>query len=202
MAYTRTVIPSTAFRSESRFTRRTFRAWIDRLPKGDCNHYELLRGQIVMSPPAGWTHARIEVRLARLLEEHVVGEGLGLVFGSSLGFDLPSGDTVQPDASFLTMERLRQRPPTHPNQFLRAVPNLVVEVLSPATERYDRTEKRAIYERNGIDEYWIVDPRHRAVTVFCRSPGGYGAGRTFRRGVVRSSVLPRLRARVAALFSS
>ena len=200
-AYTRAVIPSTAFRSELRFTRRAFRDWIDRLPKSDCNHYELLRGQIVMSPPAGWTHARIEVRLARLLEEHAVGEGLGLVFGSSLGFDLPSGDTVQPDASFLTAERLRQRPPARPNQFLRAVPNLVVEILSPATERHDRTEKKAIYERNEVDEYWIVDPRQKAVTVFCHSPSGYGAGRTFRRGPVRSRVLPRLRVRVAALFA-
>ena len=196
------MIPSTAFRSEARFTQRTFRAWIDRLPKGDCNHYELLRGQIVMSPPAGWTHARIEVRLARLLEEHVVGEGLGLVFGSSLGFNLPSGDTVQPDASFLTTERLRQRPPTNSNQFLRAVPNLVVEVLSPTTERYDRTEKKAIYERNGVDEYWLVDARRRAVTVFRHAPGGYGSGRSFRHGVVRSRVLPRLRAHVAAVFGS
>jgi Uma2 family endonuclease len=201
-AYTPRVIPSTAFRSDARFTRREFRAWIDHLPRSDCNHYELLRGQIVMSPPAGWTHARIEVRLARLLEEHVAGEGLGLVFGSSLGFDLPSGDTVQPDASFLTTERLRQRPPTHPNQFLRAVPNLVVEVLSPATERHDRTEKKSIYERNEVDEYWIVDPRLRTVTVFCHSADGYGPGRIFRRGIVRSRVLPRLRTRVAALFSS
>jgi Uma2 family endonuclease len=133
---------STAFRSESRFTQRAFRRWIDRLPAEDYNHYELLRGHIVMSPPAGWTHARVEVRLARWLEEHVAEAGLGLVFGSSLGFDLPSGDTVQPDASFVTTERLRQRPPSHPNQLLRAVPNLVIEVLSPGTERRDRAEKK------------------------------------------------------------
>lgn len=199
-AYTRAVIPATAFRSEVRFTQRQFRRWVDGRPRGDCNHYELLRGQIVMSPPAGWTHARLEVRLARRLEEHVVGEGLGLVFGSSLGFDLPSGDTVQPDASFLTTERFRQHPPLRANQFLRAAPNLAVEILSPATEGHDRGEKKSIYERNGVDEYWIVDPRARAVTVFSHSDSGYGAGRTFRRGIIRSRVLPRLRVTVAGVL--
>ena len=194
------MIPATAFRSEVRFTQRAFRRWVDERPRGDCNHYELLRGQIVMSPPAGWTHARIEVRLARLLEEHVVDEGLGLVFGSSLGFDLPSGDTVQPDASFLTTERFQQHAPTRANQFLRAVPNLVIEILSPGTARHDRDEKKMIYERNGVDEYWIVDPRARTVTVFSSSPSGYAAGRTFRRGAVRSRVLPRLAMTVAALL--
>jgi Uma2 family endonuclease len=196
------VIPATAFRSDARFTQQEFRRWIGHRPASDCNQYELLRGQIVLSPPAGWTHARIEVRLARLLEEHVTRRGLGLVFGSSLGFDLPSGDTVQPDASFLTTERFRSRPPTRPNQFLRAVPNLVIEILSPATERHDRSEKKAIYDRNGVDEYWIVDPQHRTVTVFRRLPDGYGAGRTFRRGMVRSHVLPRLRLRTSTLFAS
>ena len=201
-AYSCGVTLATAFRSELLFTQRQFRRWVEDRPRGDCNHYELLRGQIVMSPPAGWTHARIEVRLARLLEEHVAGEGLEMVFGSSLGFDLPSGDTVQPDASFVTSERFRQRPPQHANQFLRAVPSLVVEILSPATERHDRSEKRTIYERNGVDEYWIVDPRRRTVTVFHHTPTGYDAGRTFRRGAVRSRVLPRLRVQVSALFGA
>jgi Uma2 family endonuclease len=191
------VIPATAFRSETRFTQRQFRRWVDGRPRGDCNHYELLCGQIVMSPPAGWTHGRIEMRLARLLEEHVAGESIGLAFGPSTGFDLPSGDTVQPDVSFLTTERFHQHPPLRANQFLRAVPNLVVEILSPATEGHDRGEKKSIYERNGVDEYWIVDPGARAVTVFSHSEVGYGAGRTFRRGIIRSRVLPRLRVTVA-----
>jgi Uma2 family endonuclease len=194
------VIPATAFRSEGRFTQRQFRRWVDSRPASDGNHYELLRGQIVMSPPAGWTHGRIEMRLARLLEEHVADERLGMTFGPSTGFDLPSDDTVQPDASFLTTERFRQRPPLRANQFLAAVPNLVVEILSPATAHRDRGEKKAIYERNGVDEYWLVDPDARAVTVYSLAASGYGNGRTFRRGIVASRVLPRLRVTIASLF--
>lgn len=193
---------ATAFRSEARFTQREFRRWIDARRPDDGNHYELLQGHIVMSPPAGWTHGRIEMRLARFLEEHVTRERLGLAFGPSTGFDLPSGDTVQPDASFLTIERFRQQPPRGPNQFLRAVPNLVIEILSPGTERHDRGEKKSIYERNGVDEYWIVDPSARHVTVFSNTTSGYKAGRVVRRGAVRSLVLPRLRITIAAIFGS
>jgi Uma2 family endonuclease len=190
----------TAFRSEAYFTQKQFRRWVDKRSSADINHYELLHGQIVMSPPAGWTHASVEVRIARRIDEHVADNGLGIVFGSSAGFDLPSGDTVQPDASYVSHARFRQRPPTEANDFVRAVPNLIVEVLSPATQHKDRTEKKALYERNGVDEYWIVDTRGQTVTVFHRSRAGYDSGRTFRRGVVRSRVLPRLRIQIADIF--
>lgn len=190
----------TAFRSEERFSQSQFRRWVYRRPPGDGNQYELLHGQIVMSPPAGWMHGRIEVRLARRIEEHVSREELGMTFGPSTGFDLPTGDTVQPDVSYLSTKRFRERPPTQPNQFLHAVPNLVVEILSPSTKQHDCTEKKLVYERNGVEEYWIVDPERRAVTVFERSPAGYGSGRTFRRGTLRSRMLPRLRLQVADLF--
>ena len=190
----------TAFRSDEHFTRTQFRRWIAGRRSGDGNHYELLRGQIVMSPPAGWTHGRLEMMLARRIEEHVVGEGLGLAFGPSTGFDLPSGDTVQPDVSFVSAERFRKQPPTHPNAFVRAVPNLVIEILSPATRRRDLGEKKALYADNDVDEYWIVDPTHRSVTVFQRTTAGYGRGRACTRGTVRSRVLPKLRLPVVSLF--
>jgi len=52
------------------------------------------------------------------------------------------------------------------------VPDLVVEVLSPSTARRDRGPKRDIYERNGVREYWLVDPRRREITVLVRGVDG------------------------------
>jgi len=87
----------TAFRSEEVFTPKQFRRWVEQRPRSDINRYELIHGRIVMTPPAGHAHAAVEATIARLLGQHVTDSGTGTVFGSSAGYDLPSGDTVEPD---------------------------------------------------------------------------------------------------------
>jgi Uma2 family endonuclease len=84
---------------------------------------------------------------------------LGIVLDSSAGYDLPSGDTVEPDVSFIDSERFAPGPKPRDGQFLKIVRRLIVEILSPATSRRDRTEKKDVYARNRVDEYWIVDAR-------------------------------------------
>ena len=154
-----------------------------------------------MTPPAGWVHGSVASTLVHLLSRHVRAERLGLVFESSVGYDLPSGETVEPDVSYVSAQRFAAQRPATPNQFLRAVPNLVVEVLSPSTAKRDRTEKKEIYARNSVEEYWIVDPSRRTVTVFRLGKRGYCPSRTYARGIVRSRVLPNLRLVVADLFT-
>ena len=154
-----------------------------------------------MTPPAGWTHSSVASTLGMLINQHVRSHKLGMVFESSAGYDLSSGDTVEPDLTFVSASRFAAVAPTRPDQFLQVPPNLVVEILSPSTAKRDQTEKKAIYARNGVDEYWIVDPRRNAVTVFRLDKQGYDTGRTFTRGTIRSHVLPKLRISVAKLFA-
>lgn len=193
---------TTSFRSDEHFTRAQFMRWLDRLPPSDVNRYELLRGQIVMCPPAVWLHGTVETRVLRYLDEHVTVNDLGVVFGSSTGIDLPSGDTVQPDCSFVSHARLSDQPREPAKLFLKVVPELIVEILSDSTARRDRTEKKALYEQNGVDEYWLLDPARKRVTVFAHSASGYGAGVVYSAGALRSPLLPGLRIALAALFRS
>jgi Uma2 family endonuclease len=102
----------------------------------------------------------------------------GKVLDSSQGFELPSGDTVEPDHSFVSKERWDAAPAPKFGEFLKAVPDLVVEVLSQKTASQDRGEKKAIYELNGVREYWLVDPRARTLTVFLLADGRFDSGRT------------------------
>lgn len=115
------MIADIAFRSEEFFTQKEFRRWVEQRTRSDINRYELIHGRIMMTPPAGHAHASVEATVARLVGQHVSDRGLGCVFGSSAGYDLPSGDTVEPDFSFVSKERLAAVRAQGPDQFLRVV---------------------------------------------------------------------------------
>ena len=68
--------------------------------------------------------------------------------------------TVIPDASINCMIKAKRG-----NAFIGA-PRFVMEVLSPSTEKYDRTEKMDIYRQQEIDEYWIVDSKKKQVEIY------------------------------------
>ena len=193
-----------AFESVETTTQAEFARFIEGRERiGDVYHYELLNGRIVMTPPAGYPHSSIAKRLLRRIDDHVTHNRLGEVFESSQGYDLPSGDTVEPDVSYVSNERLRAGPAPVEGAFLRIVPDLVVEVRSTRTASHDRGEKKAIYERNGVREYWIADGRGRTTTRFVlrdvRFDGGtmYGDGES-----VASEGLPGLSIAVAEVFTT
>jgi Uma2 family endonuclease len=190
----------TAFQSEESFTQREFWEWVNDRPRSDLNHYELINGRIVMTPPAGWPHGGIGSNLNVLLGTHVRAGKLGRLFDASTGFELPSGDTVEPDVSFISVARLAAGPVPERRKFLRVAPTLVVEILSDSTARHDRVEKKGVYERNGVEEYWIVDPDRREVTVFHLVGERYDAGEVFQKGRIASLVLPTLAFTVDDVF--
>ncbi|MFN2376363.1 MAG: Uma2 family endonuclease, partial [Candidatus Binatia bacterium] len=146
----------TAFRSDERFTQAEFLHWLEENEGFLSGRCELIGGAIVMSPPARYPHGDITANLVLAIGTHVADRGLGRVYESSAGYELPSGDTLEPDVSFLSNRSLASGPRPRIGGLLRMVPDLVVEVLSPSTERRDRTEKKRLYERNGVAEYWIV----------------------------------------------
>ena len=184
------MVTQTAFVSTETFTQKEFKHWLDERPKSDINHYELLRGRIIMNPPVGWPHGTVESNIHIPLGTFVRTRQLGIILGSSAGYDLPSGDTVEPDISFISAERLAAGPEPQPGKFVRIVPNLAIEILSPATAQRDRTEKKAIYEENGVEEYWIVDTKRREVTVYHLSGKRFGRGKIYTvRDTLRSRVL-------------
>ena len=181
-------------------TQAQFRAWLDERPDSDLGHYELLNGRIVVSPPAGWPHGRIGARVARVLDQHVERHRFGQALDSSTGFDLPSGDTLEPDASIVTTARWNAAPPPVLGQFLKVVPDLVVEILSPSTRSRDLKEKKDVYAKNGVEECWIIDPRARSLTVFSRADDTFDDGTTVTQGPLPSRLLPDLDAAVEQLL--
>jgi Uma2 family endonuclease len=73
----------------------------------------------------------------------------------------PDGSVVQPDVGYISVER------SHIFQdHVMGAPDVVVEVLSRGTRRFDRIKKLDVYRRNGVREAWLVDPDAQTVTVF------------------------------------
>jgi Uma2 family endonuclease len=181
------------FESTTTMDQASFAAWIEARAGRDDNHYELLNGRVVMTPPAGWPHGSVEGRLVTRMTTASDAGPYGLVFGSSQGFELPTGDTVEPDASFVSMARWRAGPPPELGKFLRIVPELMVEILSPSTASRDRGEKKAIYALAGVREYVLVDARARTLTIFIAAAGRFDAGVVLEeREPWHSAVLPGL----------
>ena len=161
------VADSVVFISRERMSQRQFADWINGPEARDCAHYELLDGFVVREPPAAWPHGEIAATILAKLSTHVRQRQLGRVFDSSQGFELPSGDTLEPDISFVSEERWAAGSPER-GKFLQLVPDFVIEVLSPGTAALDRNEKKRIYAINGVREYWLVDDATRSITRFVR----------------------------------
>ena len=154
---------------------------------------------ILREPPApGYSHQVIVGRIYRLLDRHVRRCAAGQVAISPLDvvLDRERALVVQPDVMFISEARLgicKER--------IWGAPDLVVEVLSPATRRHDCTMKVAWFKAYGVRECWLVDPVARTIDVLdCAASDS--ASRTFERDeIVQSTVLPRLRLRVDAVFA-
>jgi len=129
----------------------------------DGNRYELVRGELLVTPAPRPLHELVTSRLYRALYVYIEQGGLDLYLVSSRS-ELSWGDQdteVQPDMFVVPLEEFR----TMDWDRLRH-PLLVVEVLSPSSVRHDRFTKRAEYQRRGVPLYWIVDAEYRQVEVW------------------------------------
>jgi Uma2 family endonuclease len=157
---------------------RTKSTYDDYRKTPDDERWELLDGELVMAPSPTSFHQRVAGKLYRLLSDFVDSRGLGEVFIAPLDVVLSDVNVVQPDVLFVSS--LRADIVTR--ESIRGAPDLVVEVLSPATASRDWRVKLDLYANHGVSEYWVVDPDGQRVWVMARSEGmlnemgNYGIG--------------------------
>ena len=125
----------------------------------DGNRYEVLDGELFVSPAPSWTHQSAIERLFPRLSTYVDVHALGLAKLSPADIVFGPRRLVQPDIFVVP----RQGAGTPRGWVDVHTLLLVVEVLSPSTARADRHRKRLIYQDQGVPEYWIVDPAARLV---------------------------------------
>ncbi|MFI5310778.1 MAG: Uma2 family endonuclease [Gemmatimonadales bacterium] len=132
----------------------------DRLPD-DGNRYEVVAGELFVTPMPSWRHQFIARDLFRLLDPFVLEQQLGTTFDLTTDVIGSERDVVVPDVVVYPFTR-----ETSPATAAGAPrPILVAEIRSPTTWRRDIGPKRDLYLALGIPDYWIVDADARAFTV-------------------------------------
>ena len=134
----------------------------------DGKRYEIIDGELFVTPSPRFAHQIMVTRLTRYLSAFVEDHGLGLVFVSPFDVVFSQFDVVEPD--LLYVSKARAAVLTEKN--VQGAPDLVIEVLSPTTAATDRTIKLKLYARFGVTEYWIVDPQGPSVEVYRRQKEG------------------------------
>ena len=138
------------------------------LPK-DGNKYEVVDGELVVSPGAGLRHENIVGEILSRLRLFARERGLGLALPSNLLYVLPSGNRRGPDVSFIAAERVASLP--RDTVFPRLAPDLAVDVLSPSDTLRRMLAKVAEYLDAGVRLVWVIDPDNERAAV-CRPLAG------------------------------
>jgi Uma2 family endonuclease len=120
----------------------------------DGNRYELIDGELLVSPSPRAVHQFAVMRLYDRVHAYVRAHRLGTTMLAPADLDLRSGQLVQPDLYVVPL-RPDGREPLEWPEF--GIPLLVAEVTSPSTARYDRITKRLLFQRHEVGTYWIVD---------------------------------------------
>ena len=121
--------------------------------------FEVIEGELFVTPAPGTRHQRAVATLVRILLDYVETHELGEVLPAPYEVEFSDDTAVQPDVLVILTNRATQ---LKAERFYGA-PNLAVEVISYSSKRTDRLQKRHLYMEYGVEEYWIVDPTLRQV---------------------------------------
>jgi len=138
-----------------RWTEEEFYSARDAAPAGE--RWELVDGEVLVTPSPLWVHQRVVARLFVQIEAYVRQHALGEAFPSPLDVKLEPGLVLQPDLLVVPAGELRRR-----SDVVRRL-LLAVEILSPSSARHDRVTKRPRYQQNRVPEYWIVDDTSQTI---------------------------------------
>lgn len=134
----------------------------DYLKTPDGERYELIGGKLIMTPAPVIKHQKISIRIGSALEKFVRENNLGEVFAAPCDVYLDEGNVVQPDILFVSKER--EGIITERN--VQGAPDLVIEIISDWSVYRDMVQKKRLYARYGVKEYWIALPEESSIEVY------------------------------------
>lgn len=135
----------------------------------DAGRTEIVDGDLVVSPTPSYYHQRIATALTAAIYPFVKQKALGEFFGSAVHIVLAEHVNFEPDLCFLATQNLHRLQ----SPVIAWPPDLVIEIISEGNRTHDTVVKFQNYERYGVAEYWVVDPRDQRINVWSLRQGGY-----------------------------
>jgi Uma2 family endonuclease len=130
--------------------------------------YEVIHGELLMTPSPSPTHQTLSRRLQFVFYQ-LEQQGQGQIFNAPIDLMIPGGTPVQPDLVFLRQNQAH----LVTSRGIEGVPELVVEILSPSTATVDRTKKLHLYAAAGVRRYLLLDPGSQTMEILLHDGEGY-----------------------------
>jgi Uma2 family endonuclease len=182
-------------KEQSRYTYADYLEW------DEGGHYEIIDGEAYMMAPPSRFHQEISMALSTIINNYLKDKPCK-VYAAPFSVRLfpaedRSDDTVvEPDIAVVCdSAKLDDRG-------CNGAPDLVIEIVSPSTARYDRIVKFNKYRKAGVREYWIADPEEKVVMVYVLKNGEYTAANYDDTGPVPVTVLPGCEIDLKAVFGT
>jgi len=161
--------------------------------------YELINGELVRKQSPTVRHQRISRRIEKLLENYADRTQNGEMLHAPLDVVLNDSNTYHPDILYIKNER--KFIIDNKEEVIIGAPDMVVEILSKSTAGDDRGIKKDNYEKYGVREYWLVDPKNKAVEVYSLINERYSlVSYVVETGLVKSTILEGFEIDITPIF--
>ncbi|MBI3914154.1 MAG: Uma2 family endonuclease [Chloroflexi bacterium] len=156
----------------------------------DGNRYEVIQGGLIVTAAPKVEHQNVSANLQFVLETWLRANDWGKLFDAPIEVYLGAEDFIQPD--LVCVSKARKSIIKENN--IAGVPDLVVEILSFSTARYDRIHKANTFARHGVPHYWMLDPAPHTLEAFELEIGVYKlAAALSEDDVFEPTLFPRLK---------
>ena len=157
---------------------------------------ELINGEVFLSPAPSFTHQIVAGNLYDLLKAFSKKNG-GIAMFSPVDAYLDKKKVFQPDLLYVAKENLG----IISERGLNAAPDFAIEIISPSNSFKDRNQKRKLYQKFGVKEYWVIDPGNLTLEIYDLSMEDTPILYLAEEGIVTSNLLPGLSFSFAELFA-
>jgi Uma2 family endonuclease len=149
--------------------------------------YELINGEIMRKQAPKPLHQQIAWRLTSAIDKFLSEKPIGKGFFAPIDVYFDDYNNAQPDLIFIANERSFI---IDLHEGIMGAPDLIVEIISPSSVKQDRFDKKEMYEKFAVKEYWIIDPRNETLEIYVFKDNVYKLHQFIEiNGVINSTIL-------------